>query len=1290
MAKSGGKQSYAQKKVNEEVGLDGKYQFEQGQVERGQVGPGADQQAKNQKFAPWHDSNPSPQSTKRRPTRTFNHGARRPMLVAQVFKTFEEAKAFVLEKGVSQIKDYRALQEKHDDLPKNPIKVYAGKWVGWNDFFGIPDFYTLTELQEVVRSLGLTTVRAYHKASREDPRIPGTPTRVYKDFPGIPVLLGTEEPSYKTIEEAAEACKRLGIHNADSYRRKRYLDPNLPKSPSKTYGSAFKNWAHFLGMDEAEVPDPAADGYYATFEEFTAAVRRLDVKSKEDYSRKFRSDPKLPARPENTYLSNWRGWAPITQSRTTYYCTTWQQARELALPHRFFGADNYRKNWKVDTRLPAAPDRRFSDFPGWPTFLLPKACDNMDDLKLAIKILKLSDKNDYQIARLTYPVLPEDPESKFAGEWKGWPYAMGVPEPYSYEDLRAIAIRYKCKTRSDYRALCAKLKDPKMPFNPERVYEEWVNIFEFLEQDLPFRLEQISEKSKGWCADIAHFINNSPVKGSLEHSLCKFLRNYVEPNDLGTNVREFLTRKVVDTKKYLEFLQAESDPIIGRRIWHEVNKYLKDALKRHFTEEDENGFVYIVPGASNPLAAVEFMGQRERPSESVKPVLAYQYVEEVRNWIIPVEAKTFADLKNIQNYDADYYPVDKVLIDFDDSNCIWRESGGEYYLWIPVFWIALYCMVSVPARGRQVMYNDSGESDDYFVRFVDGKPDWVKNMGPLAKHGRQEGFVRRETDSEGNPGWGMHFTSNKTSYDGDGYDVPWIPEPMIYWLTVLRDWQQKYNPITRLTPWVDCSKRTGLSKKKLARKGSNTFLFRAFGEDQPPTFAPPLTTRLAAALYNIQPKNLTLATFEEGARLSALTAYESRFTPHSMRVSLITAYVAEFGMPIHIIMKIAGHASIVMSVYYTKIGGAKMRHAMAEGEKRALLNKAVHAQLMIEQNRIDELRHQLVANSEEALVALMSGMTGTQLVRDYGICPYAGSRCEDGGPALNTLAYGTTPAGYLGMQNCPRCRHFITGPVFLGGLSALWTEISLNVTLVYEKYSDLEKQTAENKQMIQALDREQAMCIRAGIEFDEARRLGLELANSRLHSDMESLATKMDLHLCDMQAITRLINESRVVLNNQAEASTEGENMPLQLIATDRSDIEIEYEETSFYQHLNEVCVNATIYQSSSAILATPRRSQIIDRMAQLNDLRPNMFNLSEKEQLILGNQVTDFFLTRLHSWNKVNKLVSGELLIDDLEGPDRISKPDFARLLETRPFQDATALPFMDETETIEFEAFA
>ncbi|BBV98450.1 gamma-mobile-trio integrase GmtZ [Pseudomonas monteilii] len=1295
MAKSGDKQSYVENKFESLTGNAGGVLSSESESTIEEHSKDVDQsvvqanQAAAQVSAGGGSDNSVPKMTNKRPTRTFNYGARRPMLIAQVFKSYEEAREFVIAHGVVKIKHYRELQGKHTDLPKNPVQVYAGKWVDWNTFFDIPEYYTLDELCQVVRGMGLITTRSYNEARQTDPKMPPEPFKIYKGFPGYAVLFGTEELPYKTIEEAAAACARVGIKHVDDYRRKRYLDPRLPKSPSKTYGREFCNWALFLGIDESDAPDPSVYGFYPTFAEFMEAVKRLDVTSKEDYLRKYSQDPMLPARPENTYLTQWRGWAPITQAKTTYFCTTWQQARELALPHKFFGAEDYRKNWRVDSRLPASPEKRFSDFPGWPAFLMPEACSNLEDLKLAIKILKLKTVEAYHTARPLYPLLPENPEKLFADEWKGWPNALGLPDPYPYEDLKAIAIQHKCRTRSDYRALQKKLKDPRMPHFPENTYDEWVNIYDFLDLDLPFKLEQISEQSKGWRDDFAHFIDNSPVRGSLDHSLCKFLRNYIEPNDLGGNVREFLTKKVVDTKKFLQFLEAESDPIIGRRIWFEVNKYLNDALKRHFTEEDENGFLYIVPGASNPLAAVEFQGQREKPSESVKPVLAYQYVEEVRNWIIPQEAKSFADLKNIQSFDADFREVDKSLLDFDDPNCIWRESGGKYYLWVPTFWVALYCLVSVPARGRQIMYNDSGEADEYIVELVDGKPAWVKNTGSLAILGNQKGFVKRELDSEGKPAWGMSFTSNKTSYDGAGYDVPWIPEPMIYWLTVLRDWQRKYNPITRITPWVDC-KNTGLSKKKLARKGSNTFLFRGFEEDQPPAFAPALTVRLAAALYNIQPRNLVLATFDEEARTSALTAYDSRFTPHSMRVSLITAYVAEFGMPIHIIMKIAGHASIVMSVYYTKIGGAKMRHQMAEGEKRALMNKAVHAQLMIEQNRLDELRHQLVSNSEEALAALMSGMTGTQLVRDYGICPYAGSRCEDGGPLINVDVNHATPAGYLGMQNCPRCRHFITGPVFLGGLSALWTEISLAVTLIFEQYSDMDKLATENKLKIQALDREEAMCMRAGIEFDETGRVGLELANSRLHADMEGLATKMDLHLCDMQAITALINDSRVVLNNQAQVAEEGESVPLQLIATDRNDIEIEYEETSFYQHLNEVCVNATIYQSSSAMLATPRRSQIIDRMAQMNDLRPTMFNLSEKEQLVLGNQITEFFMTRLNSWNKVNKLITGELLIDDLQGPDRISKPDFARLLETRPSLNAPALPYLEEVDVIKVDTFA
>jgi len=171
MAKSGGKQSYAQEKVNTQHEAGEISRIEHGQNE-GEVESQVLGTEKKNIVQQESASVGWAKNFRKKPTRTFNYGARRPMLVAQVFKTYEEAKAFMLERGISRIKDYQALQEQHDDLPKNPIKVYAGKWVGWNEFFGIPEFYTLNELQEVVRGLGLTTVRSYQAAQKKIQEFP--------------------------------------------------------------------------------------------------------------------------------------------------------------------------------------------------------------------------------------------------------------------------------------------------------------------------------------------------------------------------------------------------------------------------------------------------------------------------------------------------------------------------------------------------------------------------------------------------------------------------------------------------------------------------------------------------------------------------------------------------------------------------------------------------------------------------------------------------------------------------------------------------------------------------------------------------------------------------------------------------------------------------------------------------------------------------------------------------------------------------------------------------------------
>ena len=90
----------------------------------------------------------------------------------------------------------------------------------------------------------------------------------------------------------------------------------------------------------------------------------------------------------------------------------------------------------------------------------------------------------------------------------------------------------------------------------------------------------------------------------------------------------------------------------------------------------------------------------------------------------------------------------------------------------------------------------------------------------------------------------------------------------------------------------------------------NCFLFRAYQDIEPQSVGNSLTPRLAAALYNVQPSNLELATLS--GKEATLNQYKSKYTPHSMRVSLITAYIMEMGMPIEIVMKVVGHSSICL------------------------------------------------------------------------------------------------------------------------------------------------------------------------------------------------------------------------------------------------------------------------------------------------------------------------------------------------------------------------------------------
>jgi len=187
----------------------------------------------------------------------------------------------------------------------------------------------------------------------------------------------------------------------------------------------------------------------------------------------------------------------------------------------------------------------------------------------------------------------------------------------------------------------------------------------------------------------------------------------------------------------------------------------------------------------------------------------------------------------------------------------------------------------------------------------------------------------------------------------------------------------------------------------------------------------------------------------------------------------------------------------------------------------------------------------------------------------------------------------------------------------------------------------------------------------AGEKFDPGERNSLELKIRKLNSEMESAAKKADMFLCDIQAISRLINQSQAMINERIAAG--GQSNLTQLIVQSGNELHvaIAMEETSKFHQLNEVCENAEIYESASADLAIAPRSQMIDKMIAFNNLKPKMYTLNKEQQLVIGNQLTTFILSRVESWTKMDALIEGRMRLEDLGSDEQIALTDIQSILD-------------------------
>lgn len=771
------------------------------------------------------------------------------------------------------------------------------------------------------------------------------------------------------------------------------------------------------------------------------------------------------------------------------------------------------------------------------------------------------------------------------------------------------------------------------------------------QSDLSFaHVLMLDPKLEDWRALVAEWMrtqktNVSTRRIALDHFLVTYLHGY----NLERNPVKFLLRETVNPD-YMAVLIGKKSRGTSTMSAEDVkrNNYVADFCDWLLCDKlgDETG-QWDTFRFHNPIQRLSSAGLATAP-ESNKQALSIRYIKELRGML--AQGPNFRDWTWAQHAMAqvgsggDWFLVNKESIHQDDPDCVWRERETSSYerenkgysdwvfeIWSPVRATALYLKLELPLRTMQVRMLDSGEADTwrYVHRSQGGK--FVLNDSPLAtgneKRPYQRGVFHR---SQMESGAGLYINTNKSAdinkaENDKGYVIPWAHEEALYWLEKLRNWQERYNPITKPTAWVDLGSsyfsRTPPHPEVLEQRGSACFLMRDPTADESDK---PITDDVLSRFWFKLLVKLEEAcaargeTLDDGTPIRFVDQESEKgtyFSLHALRVSLISYLILDLNLPVAVVSKlIAGHARIIMTLYYTKFGKAYMREVMEQAEKRQLeAEQANHRRFLMDAN-FEQISQRFAYISEDAARAAIRNRSAAAFVfEDKGICPTSGTHCDIGGEQIGTesLKHFAPVPGYPQERNCVRCRFFLTGPAFLPGLQAHFNTISEKMHRQSERYNRMQNE-------LNLLEQQRFECRQNGVPFAQAS--DLERASQRLEADAEATGKLIN----DMQATYHLIERSIQIAGS-------GQTDGIQLVTQGNlTDIQSGWIETQSELHqLEVICENAVIYAETDADRASLRRGQILDAMLRYNGMEPVFLYLTPDQQLLAGNAVMKLIQAR-------------------------------------------------------------
>ena len=244
--------------------------------------------------------------------------------------SYQEAKTFIQTQGIQTSREFRKWiqsDQRPENFPSTPYKVYRSQWTGWGDFLGTrntanrkQEWMSYQEARTFIQNQGIQTSTEFHKWSASDQRpenFPSTPNVTYKDqWTSWSDFLGTENISTKSrnrmsyretknfiqnqgvqtrtkwmsYQEAVSFIQKQGIRTHTEFLKWSKSDQrpeNFPSNPHIVYKDQWTSWGEFLGNKNLPI-----QMQYLEAKEY---VQSLGINNPKDFIEWLRSDD----RPEN-------------------------------------------------------------------------------------------------------------------------------------------------------------------------------------------------------------------------------------------------------------------------------------------------------------------------------------------------------------------------------------------------------------------------------------------------------------------------------------------------------------------------------------------------------------------------------------------------------------------------------------------------------------------------------------------------------------------------------------------------------------------------------------------------------------------------------------------------------------------------------------------------------------------------------------------------------------------------------------------------------------------------------